>query len=131
MGNDNGDAAARAYSGDRLCQRLLALAIEIRVGLVEDDQEWLSVQCACQRDALTLSAGERDAVLADPGVVALRQPYDQLVDAGLLGGADDRLWIGIGFEAPDILRDCPVEQLDVLRQIADMAAQRLRRPLVE
>ena len=39
--------------------------------------------------------------------------------------------VGLSLEPADILGDGAVEQLDVLRQIADMPAERLRRPLVE
>jgi hypothetical protein len=37
----------------------------------------------------------------------------------------------LGIEAADVLRDGAAEQFDVLRQIADMAAEHVGRPLVE
>ena len=39
--------------------------------------------------------------------------------------------VGVGIEAADILGDGTGEQLDILRQIADMAAEHVGRPLVE
>ena len=39
--------------------------------------------------------------------------------------------VGLGIEAADVLRDGAGEQLDVLRQVADMAAEHVGRPLVE
>ena len=38
---------------------------------------------------------------------------------------------GVGIEPGDIFRDVAVEQLDILRQIADIAAERFAVPLVE
>ena len=49
---------------------------------------------------------------------------------GPRGGDDacrDRVWL----EPGDILRNRAVEQLDVLRQIPDVAAERSRIPLIE
>ena len=71
--DDDDDAAARAHAEDGAGQRLLALAVEIGVRLVEHDQERVAVERAGQRDALALAGRKRRAALADLGLVALRQ----------------------------------------------------------
>ena len=131
MRDDDDDAAARAHAHNGLRQRLIAVGVEIGVGLVEHDQERIAVERAGQRDALPLSGRERRAAFADLRVVAVRQSQHHLVHAGGVRGGDHRLRVGVRLEAGDILRHRAGEQLDVLRQIADMAAERLRAPLVE
>ena len=80
---------------------------------------------------LPLPARERLPALADARVVALRQAHDQLVHARLLGRLMTASGSALGLEAGDVLADGAVEQLDVLRQVADVPAERLGRPLIE
>jgi len=67
---------AGAHAQDRARQRLLALAIQIGIRLVEHDQEWIAVKRARERDALALSGRQGRSTLADIGVVAFRQTQD-------------------------------------------------------
>ena len=120
-----------AHAGDRLGQRVFALGVEVGVGLVEHDQERIAVERPGERHALALAGRQRRAALADLGLVAVRQLQDHVVHAGGAGGGDDLLGSGPHREAGDVLRHRAGEQLDVLRQVADVAAERLRRPLVE
>ena len=60
----------------------LRLGVERARGLVEDQDRRASIERARDRDALALAAGERDARLADLGLVAERQPLDELVRVG-------------------------------------------------
>ncbi len=53
------------------------------------------------------------------------------MDAGFLGGRDDRFRFGFRIETGNVLRDRAGEQFDVLRQIADKTAEHVGRPLVE
>ena len=69
--DDDRDAAARAHTADRTGQRLARRRVEVRVRLVEHDQERVAVEGAGQRDALALAAGQRGAAVADLGVVAV------------------------------------------------------------
>ncbi len=55
VGDDHDDAAARPHAEDRLRQRLFALGVEVRVGLVEDDEERVAEQGARQGDTLPLA----------------------------------------------------------------------------
>ena len=43
--------------------------------------------------------------------------------AGRFGGGDDRFVVGLGLEAGNVLSDRARQQLDVLRQIADVRAE--------
>ena len=125
------DAAALADRVDRAGERGVALRVEIGVRLVQHDQEGVAIQRTRKSDALTLAGGKGSTRFPDLRVVAVRQPQDHVVRAGLLGCRDHRLRRGIRIEAGDVLRNRSFEQLDVLRQIADMLAERVGIPLVE
>ncbi len=125
------DAPAGPGREDRLGQGLLPLGVEVRVRLVEHDQEGIAVERARKRNALALAGGERLARLADLRLVAVRQAQDEIVDVGGLGGGQDRLRIGPGIEAADVLGDRAREQLHILREVADVRSKILRIPLLE
>ena len=69
---------------------LLALGVERRGRLVEDQDARIADQRAGDGDALALAAREVGAALVDDRVVAVRQLEDELVRAGELGGGDHR-----------------------------------------
>ena len=77
------------HAQDRLGQRLLALAVQVGVRLVQHHQERLAVERAGQPDPLALAGRQHRPALADLGLVALRQAQDQLVHPGRLRGRDD------------------------------------------
>ena len=102
-------------------QRRLAFLVEARIGLVEHQQARPAEQGAGEADALALAAREMEAALADLGLVAVRQAQDHVVHAGEARSLDDVVGIGVG-EAPDVVLYGAAEQGDVLRQVADVAA---------
>src|SRR4051794_18058537 len=53
------------------------------------------------------------------------------MNAGLLSGGQECLRVPVSFEARDVLPDRAGKQFNVLRQVADVSAQRLARPLAE
>jgi hypothetical protein len=55
MRHHDDDCAACARGADRAGQRIIALGVEIGIGLIEDDQEWIAIQRSRQRDTLRLS----------------------------------------------------------------------------
>ncbi len=114
-----------------LAQRFVALGVEIGVRLVQNDQERVAVKRARKRNALGLPGRQRGAAFADLGLVAFRQPDDQIVHARRGRRRDHRLGVHGFSEAPDVLRHGAGEQLDVLRQVTDVLAERFGRPLVE
>ena len=81
--------------GHDLAQRVLDLAlgrgVDRRGGVVEDQDARVGQQRAGDRQALALAAGERQAALADAGVVAVGQALDELVGLGAAGGGHDLL----------------------------------------
>ena len=131
MRDHDGDAAARAHAADRLGQRLLAFA----------RRDWSSARRArpgtgrrrARARARCAGAGRPEssappspicglvAVAADAGSGRGRRPR---VAAG-----DQLAGIGFGLEARDVLRHGAGEQLDVLRQVADVLAERVRSPI--
>src|SRR5260370_5448181 len=60
----------------------LALVIEGARGLVEDQNARIGHQCAGNRDALALPAGERSAAFTHGGVISLGQLQDEVMGAG-------------------------------------------------
>ena len=122
VGDDDGGAA----NGD-LFERALdegfGLVVDRGGGFVEDEDGRVFEDGARNGDALTLSAGELLSALADDGVVALRQGHDEVVRFGDLGGFDDLLVGGIEGAVGDVLADGAVEEIDVLADKADGAAQ--------
>src|SRR5215207_5647339 len=125
------DAAAGARAQDRLGQRLLSLGVEVGVRLVKHEQERVAVERARKRDALPLPRRERGPALPDLGVVAVRETQNKVVHVGGLRRLEDRLGVGLRLEAGDVLGHGAGEQLHVLRQIADVLAERFRIPLLE
>ncbi len=75
----------------------LALRIERRGGLVEQQQRRVAQDSARDRDALALAAGQRDAALAELGLKAAGQPADEFGGMGEIGGTLD---FGVGGVGP-------------------------------
>ncbi len=131
VGDHDGNAAAGAHRAQRLGQGMLALGVEVRVRLIQHDQEGIAVERAGKPDALALTGGQRGALRPELGLIALRQAHDHLVHAGGPGGGDDIGGVRRGVEARDILAHRALDQRDVLRQIADMAPDVARAPLAQ
>jgi len=101
-------------------------ASRLELGSSEHDQERIAIKRARKRDALRLASGQGAAVFADIGFLAVRQIDDEVVNAGRLRGREHSLGMGRPLEARNILRHVAGEQFDVLRQVADMPAERLQ-----
>ena len=86
-------SVVRSRVAARRPARMLRLGRRVdRCGRVVEDQDArVDRERARDRDALPLAAGERDPALADHGVVALRQPLDELVRLRSPRGALDVL----------------------------------------
>src|SRR4030095_17180639 len=83
-----------------------------------------------QGHALPLAGGESPALIADRGVIALRQAQDEVVGLSPLSRSDDGLGVD-GAEAGDVVGDGAVEELDVLGDVADPGAEVLQGPVGE
>ena len=111
--------------GQRLSQKPLARRIEGRGGLVEqDDRRWLG-DGPGDGDALPLATGQAAPVLAELGVVAVRERFDAIVYAGGSGGPLDRGAIDCGVSGRDGLsyRACrtPTSCITAVTSIAESA----------
>ena len=105
-------------------EQRLALGVEVRVGLVEHDQARLAVEGPGEADPLPLAARQGRPAVLETGLVALRQAKDHFVHAGQLRRADDVHPLHRGRHAGDVLGHRAGEQHRLLRQVADVAAQR-------
>ena len=128
LDQNHGDAA-RLQVGERVEQRDVAFVVEIRVRLVEHDEARIAVQRARERDALALAAGEHGAAIADLRVVAVRKSAGS--SRGRARAAPPRTMrseVAPAREPRDVFGDRAGEQLHVLRQVADVPAERVAIP---
>ena len=131
MRDDDNDRAPGAQAENGARQRFVAFRVEIGVRFVKHDQERIAIKRARKRDPLRLAGRQRAAALADFCLVAVGQVDDQVVNARRLRRRQHRLGVRRILEARDVLRHVAGKQFHVLRQIADVPAERLRRPLIE
>ena len=124
--------AGFAQGGDRAGQRSLARRIEIGVWLVQNHQRGRPAQRAGEPYALDLTARQRCAFAqtADTRGIAVGQMQDHVMHPGGGGGGDHLGITDGGVEAGDIVAQAAGQQVNLLRQIADMAAQQGWIPLV-
>ena len=69
----------------------LVLGVRIDAGkrVIKNQDARIANQCTCDRGALLLSAGERDASFANHGVVAFRETFDVGGDVSGVRGVPD------------------------------------------
>ncbi len=89
---------------------LLGLRVEGRGGFVEDQYRRVLQQRAGDRHALLFAAGQLQAALADPRLVAFGQSLDEVVDMRRPGGGDDFLARRRRPAVLDVVEDRVVEQ---------------------
>ncbi len=131
MRYDDDDAFVVAQDLNGAGQGILAVGIQIGVGLIEHDQKRIAEHRPRQPDSLPLPRGQGHAALADPRRIALRKPQDYVMHACDLCRLQDGIGGRLIVEAADVFGNGAVEQSDILRQIADVAAQILVSPLIE
>eukprot|EP01139_Manchomonas_bermudensis_P019579 Amastigsp_a676973_61.p2 type:complete len:755 gc:universal Amastigsp_a676973_61:2472-208(-) len=112
------------HSIDCLLDQMLALRVERRGCLVEEQQPRVEHECPRNRDALPLPAAETHTALADKGVVAVRKRENGLVDVRLLGRAHNVLVAQLCVcTVGNVVADRARKQRRVLRNNADRAPQ--------
>ena len=118
-------------SAHRLAQAVADLRLGRRVDrggrVVEDQDPRVDDERTRDRDALPLAARERDPALADDRVVAVGQRLDELVCLCEPRGALDLLVGRVGAAERDVLAHGRGEEERILRDHADLAAQRCER----
>ena len=126
VGDQHGRPRRRARRASEAWMRLLGAGVDRRRGVVEDEHLRVGERGAGEGDALALPARQREAALADDGVVAVRQLEDEVVG---LGDAGRGLDLGVGGVGPgegDVLADRRREQEALLEHDVDRRAQRRR-----
>src|SRR5262249_28066162 len=116
---------------DRGAERLLARGVKIGVRLVQHHQEWIAVERAGERDALTLPPREQRAGIPHLRLVAIWQPQNDPGHPRPPWRRDEPRRIRVCRKTRDVLSHRAGEQLDFLRQIADELAALLGGPLIE
>src|SRR5581483_109223 len=120
---------------ERAAQRLLNGALGARVevagGLVEYEDLRIAEDRARDGKPLALAAGEVGAAFADQRCKALRELVDELLQSRQLRGARDLLHGRIAPAEGDVLRDRPVENVRLLRHVADLLAPLLQRQIAQ
>ena len=114
---------------ERLQDLRLGAAVERAGRLVEDQDRRILEQGARDRDALLLAARQLEPALADFGVVALRQAFDEASIAAPCAAPRISSSVGAIAAIGDVVADRVVEQHRVLRDDADRGAQRGLRHL--
>ena len=74
--------------GERRLDQAFGVAVDARRRLVQDQDLGVGDQSAGEADQLALPERQVAAALLEFGLVALRQPHDELVGADRLGGLD-------------------------------------------
>src|SRR6185437_7088927 len=99
--------------------------VKVRAWLIQDDEEWIAVEGACQADSLALSGGKRHTALANPRAVSVRKRQNEIMDSRFAGGFEYSLCLCHRIKAGDVGGDASFEQFDVLREVTDGDADRI------
>ena len=99
--------------------------------VVENQDRRVEQQRARDGDALTLTARERVAALADDGVVALGQAHDELVRVGRAGRGLDSSNRGVGSAVGDVVADRDRKEERLVEDDADVRAKRAERHVAD
>src|SRR5687767_9756832 len=125
------DAASRPNPLDGLRQGPLPLRVEIGIRLVQNDQEWIAIECARQRDPLALACRKTEPPFADAGLVSVRELDNHVVNARRQRRCDNAVVVREWIEPRDVFCNGAGKQFDGLRHVTDEAATLFRRPLIE
>jgi hypothetical protein len=108
----------------RELDRLLGRGVDRGGGIVEHEDPRVGHERAGDRDPLALAAGEREAALADHGVVAVGQLGDEAGRLRALGGPLDLLAGRVRAAVGDVVVHGRAEQERVVGNDADLVPQR-------
>src|SRR5262249_3317540 len=121
-GGDRNDGPPAYEPAQRVADPLLAVGIERRRRLVEQQDRRILEERAGDRDALALPARQLDAAVSDDGVEALGHALDEV--AARRDRRPQQLLVRrLGPAVADVLGDRTVEQRSLLRDHRDRLAQ--------
>ena len=131
---DGDHGLAGHQPGEALLDRRFHFRVERRGRLVEDEDRRILEEHAGDGDALALAAGKLGAALADMRVEALPAPMvrkagHERIGMRLTDRIAHRVFAGIRPAVEHVLADRAVQQRGVLRDEADLLAQRILRDL--
>ena len=120
----NGDGGAALHQSlQGLLHQTLALGVEGRGGLVEDEDGRVLEDGTGDADALALTAGEATTTVANHGVVAVLALHDEVVGIGYLSGLDDLFHRGVIYAEGDVVVEGVIEEDGLLVDVADEGTQ--------
>ena len=119
---DHHGRAVRHDLAQRRVDLLLGGCVHRRRRVVEHEDARVGEHRARDRDALALTAGQREPTLADDGVVSLGERGDERVRAGDTGSGDDLVVGGVWTPVRDVGTHRVGEQERILEHDADPAA---------
>ena len=123
MGDHDRGAVPHRLGEPRPDQRL-GRRVDRGRGVVEDQDPRIDHECPGDREPLALAAGERDPALADHRVVAVGELLDEVMRLRCARGGLDELLRHVGHAEGDVVADARREEERILRDDADLAAQR-------
>ena len=91
MRDHNDDALVVTKDLNGTTQGVLALRVEIGIGLIEHHKEWVAEYGPRKADALALAGRQRHATLAYSCRISLGQAEDDVMNAGDLCGSENCL----------------------------------------
>jgi hypothetical protein len=125
--HDQDGSRAPLQLDHRIVDRLLTGAVEIRIGLIQDDQHGVPKQRPSEPYPLLLAARKAMPMCAEFGVIPVGQLQNHLMGASQHGRFDHGRIVGL-LHAGDVLGDSPRKQIDRLGQVADMLAEPIGVP---
>ena len=108
---------------ERILHDLLAFRIECGGRFVQDEDLRILQDRSCDGDALTLTAGEDEAAIADLGIDATRQTLNEFLCIRGANGIPDLFIRRIQATVEDIFFDGGIEKECILRHEADVVAK--------
>ena len=121
----NGDGGSRGHQSFQcVLHQSLALGVQRRGGLVENQNGRILQDGACDADALALTSRQAAAAVAHVRVVSVFHLHDELVGVGNAGGLLDFLLCGAVLSKGNVVAYGVVKQDSLLVDVADEASQR-------
>ena len=105
----------------------LALGVEVRRRLVEDQQGRIAEELASDREPLLLATGQTNSPFADNGVETVLESSNEHVCVRVGAGGEDARVIGLGSRVRDVVPHGAVEQEHLLGNDADATSQPVQR----
>src|SRR5690242_2297432 len=108
----------RRASGKQSTEVILDCSFGFRIQrtscLIENQYWWVVVNRPCNRDALLLTARERQARFSDFSFITERQPHDEVVSSGSLRGCKNAIDVRLRIAEGNISGDRVVEHVILL-----------------